>query len=141
MGWTLGRYFFFRYATITLAHPLAVAHASGTIVQKAAISSPGPTRAFAVDAIVGDSTVFCTSVAGLGTTTILEVSGGPSEKEYHLLRPYSVTSDMNGDYQLPPLSRVAQVTVEAQHAPDPSIVQTIGPAYPAYEQYVNFMFV
>jgi hypothetical protein len=127
-------------AIVTLAHPLAVSHARGAVVRKAIVSDQGPTRAVSVDAIPGDVTLFCASIVGMTTPTFVEISGGSSEKEYHWLRPYDVASDANGDYQLPPISRVAQIAIEAQHPPDEAVVYTVGPLYPAREQYVNFTF-
>ena len=129
-------------ATLTLAYPLAVSHARGCTVRTATVSAPGPARALAIDAIAGDTTLLCASVAGLSAPTFVEIdAGGGSEKEYHWLRPYIVTSDANGDYQLPPMSRVAQITVEAHHPPDPAVSRTVAPLYPAREQYLDFTFV
>jgi len=53
-------------------------------------------------------------VAGLATATEVRISGGAVPDEYHSLSRFSVTSDADGYYRLPPLSRVALVKLSAR---------------------------
>ncbi len=127
--------------SVGLEYPLKRAYPKGTTIRKAVVTTPGTAQTLSSDAMNGDSTLLCTSVAQLGTETFFEISSPSSENEYHWLRPYVVTSDANGDYRLPPISRVAQIVVEAQYAGHSPVAHVIGPQYPAYEQVLDFMFV
>lgn len=127
--------------SVSLEFPVRCAHPKGATVRKAVVTNPGVAQALSVNAMNGDATLLCTSVAQLSTETFLEISSPSSENEYHWLRPYVVTSDANGDYRLPPISRVAQIAIEAQYAGHSPVEHVIGPKYPAYEQILDFTFV
>ncbi len=105
--------------TITLTHPLNYSHRPHAIVRAVIPQPPGADRLFAADAIAGDTTIFLNSLAGLNTANQVEVRGG-APNEYHNLQRYLAISDAAGYYRLPPLSRLAQIQIEATdgvHAP------------------------
>ncbi len=126
-------------ATLTLAFPLAVPHARGVIVRHATVTPLGATDSVNVDAIVGDTTVLLASANTLGAATFVAVDGGTAGTEYHWLTPYTVTSDAAGYYRLPPMSRVAQLSVQAELAPYTSVPRTLSPTYTVREQSVDLL--
>ena len=100
-------------ATITLTHPLAYRHRSGIRVQEQTPQAPGPDRQFRRDAIPGDACVFLNGLGGLPGVQIAEVLGGVPPSEFHALGLFSAVTDAEGEFRLPPLSRVAQLTIAA----------------------------
>jgi hypothetical protein len=126
-------------ATVTLAFPLAHPHRRGTVARRINAAGPGADVPFAVDAIAGDTTVFV-AAAGFAHGVAVEVAGGPAGPEYHRLLRYEAVSDADGHFRLPPLGRVAQVAVQAQHAPFASITVAISVNDTAREQRLDFVF-
>jgi hypothetical protein len=133
---------------VTLNYPLANEHSPGALVRKAILQAPGPTNAMARDALDGDTCLFLssmnnlTSLSTLPTLNVVEISGS-ALPEYHTLSIFSVTSDTAGFFRLPPLSRVAQVTIRAQRSGGGSastLTITYGPDYGTYENHVDFIF-
>jgi hypothetical protein len=127
-------------ATITLAHPLAHRHRVGATVRKVTPQPPGPTTACTREAIAGDTCFFVASVAGLNTVHVVEIAGGPAPAEYHGLRTFSVTSDTQGYFRLPPLSRVAQVEIQATDGVHTPVTRTFSPDYAETENRIDFVF-
>lgn len=127
-------------ATATLVHPLARSHARNARVRQVTITVPGgaPVDGIGIDAIAGDTTLLLTSGSTLGAATFVQISGGGAT-EYHKWSAYTVTSNGAGYYRLPPLSRVAQVTIEAQHPLLTSLPLTISPNYAVREQVVDLL--
>ena len=52
--------------------------------------------------------------SGLVGADEIEITGGPRPDEYHRVKTFSVTSDAEGYYRLPPLTRVAQLEIHAE---------------------------
>jgi hypothetical protein len=103
--------------TASLFQPLAFEHRSNALVLRANPLGPAPpAKLISVAARAGDTCVFLKSTGGL--TAEVEVSGG-SANEYHRVSIFSVVSDADGYYRLPPLSRVAQLVIEGK--------KTVGP--------------
>jgi hypothetical protein len=125
--------------TVTLAVPLAVAHAQGTIVRTASIAPAGAIDAIGTDAISGDTTMLLATATTLTAPGFVSIDDGVTNTEYHWLAPYVVTSDPDGFYRLPPLSRVAQITLEAQQAPYTSVPRTVSLSYSVREQFVDLV--
>jgi hypothetical protein len=125
-------------ATVTLAFPLAFPHRRGTVARRVDAVAPGADVPLATDAVGGDTTVFL-AAGGFATGDAVEVRGGPAGTEYHRLLRYQTASGSGGNYRLPPLSRVAQVTIQAQRAPFPVRTTTLSVTYAAREQRVDFM--
>lgn len=125
---------------VTFAFPLAVAHARGVVVRKATISVTGTTDAIDTNAIAGDATVLLGSATTLSVAGFVSIDGGgATATEYHWLTPYSVSSDSDGYYRMPPLSRVAQLSIEADQAPYTAVPQTLSPNYAVREQIVDLV--
>ncbi len=110
-------------STVTLTHPLAHTHRPETRVRPVLLLPPGPPRTFDDDAIAGDTCVFLDDTAGLeAPNLVVEVVGGaapdgtPLPNELHWLGFFRTTSDAEGRYRLPPLSRVAQLQLRATAA-------------------------
>jgi hypothetical protein len=92
------------------------------------------------DGLMRDVTIHLDGIAGtvldLGTARIL----GDGAAEYQTVRLYRRTTGAAGDWRLPPLSRVARVTVEANRADFAApLTATLGPAYDAGEQILDFL--
>ena len=100
---------------------------------------PGADRLFATDAIAGDTTIFVNSLAGLITANQVEVSGGAPVNEYHNLQRYHATSNADGYYRLPLLSRVAQVRLEASDGVH-TVTLDYRPDYTNRENRLDFTF-
>jgi len=99
---------------ITLDYPVIRTHRRNRVVQQVLPLPLGAQRQFTVNAIIGDTCVFLDGSAGLAAAHEVQVNGPPGPDEHHELMRFSVLSDANGYYRLPPLSRVAQVEVHAE---------------------------
>lgn len=123
-------------ARITLDYPLAHTHARDALVQEVNPQPFGGTKQLSVDALVGDTTVFLNNIAGLSTANEVQVFGG-SPDEYHSLKRFSVTSDAEGYYRLPPLSRVAQLEIHAERVILAQTFKNTTTFRPDYQQREN----
>lgn len=100
-------------AWVTLVHPLAHTHLRDTLCSVADPQIAAPAKTFERTAIRGDETVFLDDLTGLGEGDVVEIAGGAAA-EYHEISLYRTTSDGNGYFQLPPLSRAAMVLLHAK---------------------------
>jgi hypothetical protein len=127
-------------AEISLEFPTVFSHRQNSLVQTASTLGPlGPNNSLSQDAIPGDSTILLSSLAGLGTGHQVRLSGGGSVDEYHDFVQYTTQSDVNGYYRLPPVSRVAQVEMEAYDGIH-TIKSIVSPDYQLPENLVDFVF-
>jgi len=101
-------------ALITLDHPVIHAHRRDAIVKQVNPQPFGAQRQFKVNAIAGDTCVFLDAMTGLAAAQEVQINGPPGPDEYHKLMRFSVTSDADGYYRLPPLGRVAQLEIHAE---------------------------
>jgi hypothetical protein len=101
-------------AQITLDFPVVRAHRRNAVVQEVFSQPLGTTKQFTVEALAGDTCIFLTDIIGLAAVSEVQIAGGTSFDEYHHMRVFSVTSDADGYYRLPPLSRVAQLEIQAK---------------------------
>jgi hypothetical protein len=107
-------------ADVTLAHPLRRTHRDGAAVVRAVPGASGPANALTDPARAGDVTVFLAGLTGLGAATrTVVLAGGTVSPEYHGLGLYAAQSGGEGDFVLPPLHRVAQLRLRAEHAAEP----------------------
>ena len=128
-------------ATIFFTSPLAIAHPSNALVQRATPQAPGADNQLIRKTIVGDTCIFLNGMTDLGTANVVEIVGGPGIiNEYHRVRRFITTSDANGFYRLPPLSRAAQVNIQANDGVHPVINRTIAPEYGIGDHRVDFVF-
>lgn len=126
-------------ATVTLEYPLARTHAAGAPAFGVTVGAPSTSRALDVAAIRGDTTLFTTALGAVPPGTV-EVDDGVAPPEYHRLARYETTSDADGQWRLPPLARVAQLTIAATHAVNTTPVRTVTPEYPRRAQRLDLPF-
>lgn len=101
-------------AWITLTHPLAYTHLDGVPCQLANLLPAGPANSVTRAAIPGDETVFLNAFAGLVSGGTVEVDDSGGKPEYHEVEHYRAVSDGDGYFRLPPIARVAMVTLHAE---------------------------
>lgn len=132
-------------AVVELAYPLAYEHKGNALVYKVTLQPPGLDNALAVDAISGDTCVFLQSMNSLNaisnvlTQNVVEITDG-THTEYHSVRLFFVKSDSNGYFRLPPLSRVAQVDIQAVRGTGSPSTIPFSPDYYSYENRIDFIF-
>ena len=100
-------------AYITLDNPVAFEHRRDAVLRKLSPQALGTIRDFTVDAMSRDTCVFLDDVIGFSAKQAL-ITGGSAPDEHHKLMPFSVTSDADGYYRLPPIHRVANVEISAE---------------------------
>jgi hypothetical protein len=127
-------------AEVRLTHPLAYRHRAGTRVRRVSPQAPSTFRQFTRDAIAGDGCVFLSSLAGLLGSAVVEVSGGGAPAEFRWMNRFVATSDAEGRYAFPPLSRVAQITVEASAGGDTTDPHEFVPDYTRRENRLDVVF-
>jgi hypothetical protein len=126
-------------ATVTLTYPLALAHEEGTQTVRATPQLPAATNALTRDGVPGERVAFLTALAGLATDVVVEIGGGASV-EYQTARLYQTTSDPDGFYRLPPLSRVASIKLHADFGALPPQEPVMSPDYHRYENFLDVIF-
>jgi hypothetical protein len=103
---------------ITLEYPVKHAHRVGAIVYRGLPGAIGPQRQISVSAYRGDACVFVNDVTGIPAGQVAtRVFGGASADEYHQIEKFVVSSDADGYYKFPPLSRVAELRIHAERLP------------------------
>jgi hypothetical protein len=128
-------------ARITLTYPLAHPHRDGSLVRKVLVQATGVNNQFAQKAIVGDTCVFLASMNNLSSATTVEITDGSNPDEYHNLSIFSTKSDPAGYFHLPPLSRVAQLEMQADDGGiHKTITQVFSPDYSLRENHIDFIF-
>ena len=128
-------------ATVTLDYPTARAHAAATVARRVTPQAPGANINFNRECIAGDAVVFLKSLAGLSAASVVEITGSGPHAEYHLVRRFTTTSDAAGFYRLPPLSRVAQIEIQADDGgAHTAIIATLAPLYGVGEHHLDFVF-
>jgi hypothetical protein len=122
---------------ITLNHELMQSHRRDAVVKQILPQSPGIPRTFTVDATTGDTCVFLDNLTGLATGHDVQITGVPGKDEYHRLTTFSVLSDADGYYRLPPLSRVAQIEIHAEKTVGIQTFEVTTTFRPDYRQREN----
>lgn len=128
-------------ATVTLAYPLARARPVGTRVAPAQVAPlAGAPNSFLRDGITGDVTAHLTGIAAtLPGFGIVEISGD-GLAEYQTARRYADLTGPDGDFALPPLSRVARIRIEASRADFTAPLRSdFGPDYDTPTQQLDFI--
>jgi hypothetical protein len=128
-------------AAVTLTYPLRDEHAPGTDVIRVTPQAVGADTALGADASEGDACVLLTSIAAIIPATAIELHGGSSPAEYHVVSRFDTVSDANGFYRLPPISRVAQMEIEVTDGVHAPLTQSVSPDYALPENRVDFTFV
>jgi hypothetical protein len=127
-------------ARVTLAYPVVYPHRQNALIQKLDPQAPGVNHPLADAAIAGDSCVFLNSVSGLAGFSQVRLGGGPNPDEYHRFSLFTATSDSEGYYRLPLLSRVAQLKLQAAKAALKPVETEFRPDYTVRENRLDFIF-
>ena len=122
---------------ITLDYPLVFAHRRGSVVRRVNPQPAGANRQFTVSASSGDICVFLDGLIGLAPAQQVEITGAPGPNEHHGVSGFAVTSDPEGYYRLPPLSRVAQLRIHAEKLVGAQLFKTTATFRPDYRQREN----
>ncbi|MGH7843828.1 MAG: hypothetical protein ACREQW_01460 [Candidatus Binatia bacterium] len=122
---------------VTLDHPLNFSHRRGAIVRQVNPQAPGASRNITVDAFSGDSCLFLSALTGLSGAAEVEITGAPGPDEYHKVMQFAVSSDADGYYRFPPLSRVAQLEIHAEKVVGAQTFQATTTFRPDYQQREN----
>jgi len=127
---------------VTLAHPLAYTHRGGALVRRVIPQAAGLNNQFSSEPISGDTCVFLNSMNDLSLANVVEIVGGVGlADEYHAISRFETTSDADGYYRLPALSRVAQLEIQVDDGGlHPTILRTLIPNYDERENRLDFIF-
>jgi hypothetical protein len=127
-------------AAVNLALPCAYDHLPGATVTPVAPQAPGTDNTLNRRAIPGDRCVFLDTMTGLAAASVVEIVGG-AVPEYHQVLRFEAYSDSRGYYRLPPLARVAQLKLQAEHpATSGPLTQMISPDYRFNENRIDLVF-
>jgi hypothetical protein len=118
-------------AIATLAHRLQLDHEQATDVYVVAPQAPAASNLFDRYGVRSDEVAFLAAMSGI-TAGVVEIGGGTSPIEYQTASLYTATTDADGFYRLPPLSRVASVKLQT-----PALSLVTSPDYGHYENLVD----
>lgn len=125
-------------ARIQLTIPVQATHRFNVPVRKVTVGAAGAPTPLTDDAIVGDVCAFA-SVAALQPATTVSIDDGVNPIEYHAASYFKTTTVAGGFYRLPPLSRVAQLNLQANNGTlSPPI--TFVPDYAGEENKVDVTY-
>ena len=124
-------------ALITLDFPVLQAHRQNAVVEEVVPQPRGTMKQFTVEALAGDTCIFLTDTHWARRCEEVQITGGTSLDEYHHMRVFSVTSDADGYYRLPPLSRIAQLEIHAEKTVGGQTFTTTTTFQPDYRQREN----
>jgi hypothetical protein len=125
---------------VNLALPTIWAHRRGTTVRKVTVGAPTVSHPVTLDAQRGDACVFLNNLTGLSATQTVRMRSGGLPDGFHQASLLAATSDANGFYRLPPLTRAAQVRIDAKLT-TPSLTgeQIIRVDYSGAEDQLDFV--
>jgi len=126
-------------ATVTLVSPLRLTHRQGAIAHKVMFQNVGAATQLTADATTGDVCIFVNGVGNLGSAPLVSVKTGGTV-EYQTASYFTATSDAQGFYHFPPLSRVAQCALNAHDGTHPDLPITYSPDYSNGESRVDFIY-
>jgi hypothetical protein len=121
-------------------HALRLAHRRNIRAQRVAPLPPAPPRTLTDAGEPGDSCVFVNNVTGLAAVGTVAVAGGPAPREYQQVRTFEATSNSEGYFGLPPLSRVAQIRINASAPPLAAVTFDYQPDYAQRENWIDVVF-
>jgi hypothetical protein len=109
------------WVSVALSQPLAFSHARARIVRRLGAPAGGAPVALNYAALRGDGAVLLdtTGIAGTHQVRITD-PGPPIRHSYHRLDILAATTDANGFYRLPALTRAGKVEVAAQDTSSPA---------------------
>jgi len=129
-------------ALVTLAYPTRKLHLDGRVCVRADLQALGgvANNALALDAYENDQTLFLAALDDIDDSS-LEIFDGVNPPEYHAVNLYSVLSDSEGFFRLPPVHRIAQMSIRASRADLPNPVDTVfSPDYDRVENRLDPIF-
>lgn len=127
-------------ARITLVSPLRSVHRQGATIHKVQFQNVGPAIALTQDAIAGDVCLFVNSVASLSSSPFLSVQQGVAPVEYHAASYFQATSDAQGFFRFPPVSRVAQCALHCHDGVHADLDAAHQPDYESEVSRIDFVY-
>jgi len=125
---------------VTLEHQLCADHRRGVRVQRVAPLAASLPKTLTDAGAPGDCCVFVSNLAGLAAAATVVVTGGPAPREYHNIHTFNAVSDADGYFRLPPISRVAQVRIDANAPPLAPMTFDYQPDYARRENWIDVVF-
>jgi hypothetical protein len=117
-------------ATLQLKYALQMSHEEKSDVWVVTPTVTGANNLFNRDGVRSDRVAFLAGMTGV-TGGVVEIGSG-THLEYQTATLYTTTSDSDGYYRLPPLSRVASVQLQT-----PALTLVTSPDYGRYENLVD----
>jgi len=128
-------------ATIVFTFGLQGTHRQRSPVRKVNVPAAGAATPLSVDAIAADVCAFVGNAAALQPATTVKITDLANPTEYQAISYFNTKTDAQGFYQLPALSRVAQLNLQANvGAVPPPMTQTFVPDYSMVEGKLDFTF-
>jgi hypothetical protein len=125
---------------VALDHALRMPHRRNALVQLVAPQSAPAPKFFADAGAPGDICVFLSDTAGLDTADTVAITGGTAAREYQRVRTFTAVSDADGYFQLPPVSRVAQIRLQASAPALPPVTIEFQPDYSQRGNWLDIVF-
>lgn len=127
-------------ALITLAYPLKKEHRAGVSAVRVIPQVPGASQGLLRDGNQGDCTIFLNDLVDIALPSV-EITDGIAVPEYHAFDFYRTTSDAEGFFRLPPITRVAQMQIRASRFDLPQVINNVfSPDYDQYENRLDLVF-
>jgi len=129
-------------ARITVDLPLRRGHGAATRVSRInapAVLPPAP-RALRDATAPGDRCVFLDDLATLAGSGTVRLTGGGAADEFQRYERLSAISDVNGDFRLPPVHRIARLALTIDDGAGNVQTIEVDPAYGEPEQRVDVVY-
>lgn len=125
---------------VALDHALRMPHRRDALMQLVAPQPAAVPKFFADAGAPGDTCVFLSDIAGLDTADTVAITGGAAPREYQRVRTFTAVSDADGYFQLPPVSRVAQIRLAASAPALPAVTIEFQPNYSQRGNWLDIVF-
>jgi hypothetical protein len=123
-------------ATVDFTMPVALDHRANTGLKHVTTPTVLASKALDLDALAGDPVVSLVDVTFGGTPTAARIGAGPGA-EYQRVSLFSTSTDVEGYFAFPPLSRVAKVRIAATVPPKPPQMIDLQPDYSSIDQWIT----
>jgi hypothetical protein len=129
-------------AELVLELPLRRAHAEGTRVARIDAPAPLPAtpRVLRDAAGPGDRCLFLDALTGLGGPGALRLAGGGAPDEFQSFTPLAARSDARGYFRLPPVQRVARLTLRVDDGAGHVQTLEVDPGYGEAEHRLDVVY-
>jgi hypothetical protein len=127
-------------ALVTLTSPLRSSHRQGATVHKIQFQNVGPVITLSDDAIAGDVCIFINGIVNLASSPFVSITQGAMPTEYHSASYFQATSDAQGFFRLPPISRVAQCGLRCHDGVHTDLDVLHCPNYETEASRIDFAF-